>query len=558
MPRGCPVTIGKPIANAQCYVLDKRLNPVPIGVPGDLYIAGDNEARGYHGDPELTNERFVPNPFSPVSEARMYRTGDVCRWLPDGNLQYFGRSDFQVKVRGYRIELGEIEATLDKHPDVGQSVASVREDQPGQKRLVAYVVLRAEGVELEPSALQAHVRQSLPEFMVPSSVVILDAFPLTPNGKVDRRALPAPDTSVIAKGEKLAPRDDLEMILVRIWEKVLGIPNIGVHDNYFDLGGHSVLAVRLLAEVEKVVGRKIPLTSLFRGSTVATLAELLKEGSESETEPLVTEFQTGNGVALPIFAVAAPGVRSLGYAKLAREFGSGQPFYKLQAQGPVAKERPYTVEEIRGLAEQYIDGMRVVQPEGPYYLVAMCGGCQIAEQMILNLEARRQEVGVFVIFDTWVYENAPRRWLWQIYTYQQRLHSLRNMSLREKLQWFQGALKNRIRIWTGKVKAVTPWEERYFPQNFEAPRFHAPIVLFKCPEQPFFYVHDPTFGWGARSEGGVEVHELHTLHHQILREPHTRIISQVLMTRLPSSPSPSNESATGSTTTDEEAAVSAD
>ena len=187
--RGCTATIGKPIANAQCYVLDKRLDPVPIGVAGDLYISGDNQARGYHGHPELTDERFVPNPFSQVNGARMYRTGDVCRWLPDGNLQYFGRSDFQVKVRGYRIELGEIEATLDKHPDVRQSIASVREDQPGQQRLVGYVVLR-DGSDLEPAALQEHVRESLPEFMVPSAVVILEAFPLTPNGKIDRRALP--------------------------------------------------------------------------------------------------------------------------------------------------------------------------------------------------------------------------------------------------------------------------------------------------------------------------------------------------------------------------------
>ena len=166
--RGRTATIGKPIANAQCYVLDKRLDPVPIGVAGDLYISGDNQARGYHGHPELTDERFVPNPFSNVNGARMYRTGDVCRWLPDGNLQYFGRSDFQVKVRGYRIELGEIEATLDKHPGVRQSLASVREDQPGQQRLVGYVVLR-DGSVLEPSALQEHIRESLPEFMVPSS-----------------------------------------------------------------------------------------------------------------------------------------------------------------------------------------------------------------------------------------------------------------------------------------------------------------------------------------------------------------------------------------------------
>jgi thioesterase domain-containing protein len=176
--------------------------------------------------------------------------------------------------------------------------------------------------------------------------------------------------------------------------------------------------------------------------------------------------------------------------------------------------------------------MRAVQPEGPYYLVAMCGGCQIAEQMILKLEAEDQEVGVFAIFDTWVYENVPRRSLWHLYTYQKRLQSLRGVSLRGKWQWFESALNNRIRSWTGKLKTVTPWEERYFPQDFKPPRFRAPIVLFKCPEQLFFYVNDPLFGWGERSESGVETHEINTKHHFVLREPHIRIIGDVLARHL--------------------------
>src|SRR5271165_2557179 len=471
----------------------------------------------------------------------MYRTGDICRWLPDGNIQYLGRSDFQVKLRGYRIELGEIEATLDKHPNVGQSIATVREDQPGQQRLVGYVVLR-EGAQLESSVLQEHVRQSLPEFMVPSSVVILEAFPLTPNGKVDRRALPPPDSSQIATAEKLAPRDDLEMILVRIWEKVLGVPNIGVNDNYFDLGGHSVLAVRLLAEVEKVVGRKIPLASLFRGSTVASLAKLLGEGSESETEPLVTEFQSGNGASPPIFALAAPGARALGYGNLSRHFGLGQAFYKLQAQGPIARGRPLNLAELRGLAQQYVAGMQAIQPNGPYYLVAMCGGCQIAEQMILQLEAQGQEVKLFAILDTWVMEFAHRRWGWHLLGYQQRWHRLRNATARERVSWLKCALENRVRIWTRKAQASRPWDERYWPKNFTPPRFQAPIVLFKRPKQPYYYIDDPTMGWGGRSEGGVAIHEIKAVHHEFLREPHTQSIGRVIMARLPSSHSPVEES----------------
>ena len=330
VPRGHHVTIGKPIANSQCYVLDKLLNPTPIGVPGDLYITGDNEARGYYGHPELTRERFVPNSFSQLDGARMYRTGDICRWLPGGNLEYLGRSDFQVKLRGYRIELSEIEAALHKHPDVGQSIAVVREDQPGQQRLVGYVVLR-EGSQVASTALQDHVRQSLPEFMVPSSVVILDAFPQ--RQRKDRSTCAPGSRLVDARDWREAPKDNLELILVRIWERVLGVPNLGVEDNFFDLGGHSVLAVRLLSEVEKVVGRKVPLASLFRGSTVASLANILRQGSEADPEPLVVEFRGGDEASPPIFAVAAPGVRAIGYGLLARHLENGPGILQTTSTG---------------------------------------------------------------------------------------------------------------------------------------------------------------------------------------------------------------------------------
>ena len=271
VPRGCSVTIGKPLANTQCYVLDKRLNPVPIGVPGDLYIAGDGEARGYYGRPELTHERFVPNPFSPASGARMYRTGDVCRWLPDGNIQYQGRSDFQVKVRGYRIELGEIEATLDKHSGLRQSIVTVREDEPGQQRLVAYVVPR-DGAEIDPSSLQAHVRQSLPEFMVPSAVVILQELPLTPNGKVDRLALPIPEFAPEDSETQAIPRTPTEEKLSAIWAEVLKLNRVGIHQTFFSLGGHSLLAVQVVSRIRDAFHIELPLVALFESPTVAALA----------------------------------------------------------------------------------------------------------------------------------------------------------------------------------------------------------------------------------------------------------------------------------------------
>jgi amino acid adenylation domain-containing protein len=517
--------IGVPNANTTMYLLDKHGELVPMGVAGELYIGGDGVGRGYANRPDLSSERFLENPFVPGQ--RCYRSGDIASYLPDGNLRYHGRADLQVKIRGFRIELGEIEAVLASHPSVERVVVIVREDRPNEKRLVGYVVSKTD-TEIVPTELRSHAEQSLPDYMVPSLFVKMDALPINANGKVERRALPMPDWSQLAAGERIAPQNNLELMLLRVWEKVLGVPNISVEDNFFDLGGHSVLAVRLLADIERVVGRKIPLSSLFRGSTVASQARVLREGSESDPEPLVTEFRAGKPGTTPFFAVAAPGVRSIGYAILARQLPESQRFYKLQAQTPVVQGRPLNMGEVRALAQQYIAGMRAVQPEGPYYIVSMCGGCQIAEQMILQLEAQGQTVALFVIFDTWVLEHAHRRWGWRLFGVQQRLRWLGRASFSEKLNWARVALNKRAQVWMGKAKASKPWAEAYWPQDFKPPRFHAPVMLFKRPKQPYYYVDDPLMGWGKRSERGVQTYEINANHHEVLREPHVQIVSRAL------------------------------
>jgi amino acid adenylation domain-containing protein len=529
--RGTTVTVGKPVANSQAYILNTRQEPVPIGVPGELYLAGEGLARGYYGRPDLTCERFVPDPQGATAGARMYRTGDLARFLPDGNIDYLGRIDHQVKLRGFRIELGEIETVLLEDPGVDRAVVVVREDRPGEKQLVGYVVPKA-GTNLDSATLRNRLELSVPGYMIPAAFVTLEALPMTGNGKINRRALPAPDWSRVSTEARTAPTDQLEIMLIRIWERVLGIAGIHVDDNFFDLGGHSLLAVRLLSEVEKVVGRKVPLASLFRGSTVASQAKLLREGTEANPEPLVMEYQAGRTGTPPFFAVATPGVRSLGYALLARNLGENQPFFKLQAQAPVVQGRPLNWGELRALAHQYVAGMRAVQPEGPYYLVAMCGGCQIAEQMILQLESQGQQVALFAIFDTWVLEHAHRRWGWWAFSYQQRLRWLRKVSLREQVDWATRALDNRVRIWTGKAKPTRPWAEAYWPEDFKPPRFRAPIVLFKRPKQPYYYIDDPLMGWGGRSEGGVITHEINANHHEVLREPHVQFVSKILLEQL--------------------------
>jgi thioesterase domain-containing protein/acyl carrier protein len=517
--------IGRPIGNTTMYVLDAHHQPVPIGVSGDLYIGGDGLARGYRNRPELTSERFLTDPFRPGE--RIYRTGDLALFLPDGNIQFQGRADFQVKLRGFRIELGEIEAVLAKHPAVERAVVAVREDRPGDKRLIGYVVTKS-GQDPSSAELRGHLEQSLPDYMIPGFFMKIESLPLTPNGKINRLGLPVPEWPRGDAEGQPAPSNPFELIMLRIWERVLGVPNLSVDDDFFDLGGHSLLAVRLMAEIEKVVGRKIPLASLFRGSTVASLAKLIQENAESDPEPLVAELQAGTNGAPPLFAVAAPGVKTLGYALLGRHLGSDHAVYKIQGQAPVAEGRPYELEELRLLGREYAAAMRAVQPQGPYFIVGMCDGCHIAEQMILQLEAQGLRVGTFAVLDAWVMQNVRRRLQSRVLIYEDRLRKILRMSLREQFMSLINAVKNHAQIWAGRPNPWTAWDNAYWPESFTASRFRAPVVLFKRPKQPYCYIDDPQMGWGSRTEGGVEIHEINADHFAMLREPNVQIVGEVL------------------------------
>jgi hypothetical protein len=268
---GGPETIGRPIANTRAYVLGAGMQPVPAGVPGELMLGGRGLARGYLGRPALTAERFVPDPFAAEPGGRLYRTGDRVRWNSDGTLRYLGRQDAQVKVRGYRIELGEIEAVLRRHPAVRECVVIVREDAPGDRRLAAY----AAG-DIDSDTLRAHLRQSLPEHMVPGAIVVLDALPLTPNGKLDRKALPAPEHGPAADAF-VAPGTPVEEVLAGIWAEVLRVERVGVHDNFFDLGGHSLLATRVVSRIREALDGDVGVASLFENPTIGGLAALCSE-----------------------------------------------------------------------------------------------------------------------------------------------------------------------------------------------------------------------------------------------------------------------------------------
>jgi acyl-coenzyme A synthetase/AMP-(fatty) acid ligase len=283
-PDAAGVPIGRPIGNTECHVVDPRGEPVPIGVAGELWIGGDGLARGYFGRPGLTAERFVPDPFGPPG-SRLYRTGDLARRRSDGRIEFLGRIDQQVKLRGFRIEPGEVEAAVAAHPGVRQAVALVREDAPGDRRLVAYVVPEP-GAVLSPKELRETARRRLAEFMVPAAFVELAALPLNPNGKVDREALPRPD-GLAGDGETpfVVPRNHLERLIAGVWQEVLGMSEVGVHHNFFDLGGQSLLMIKVQDRLQEALGRAVPVTDLFEHTTVSALARHLEQQGGPPREP---------------------------------------------------------------------------------------------------------------------------------------------------------------------------------------------------------------------------------------------------------------------------------
>ena len=285
--------IGRPIPDLQMYVLDEHLQPVPIGIPGEMYVGGAGVTRGYLNRPELTAERFISNPFGnskvKSQNSKLYKTGDLARYLPNGELEYLGRIDNQVKIRGFRIELGEIESLLTQHPDIWETVVLLREDAPGDKRLVAYVVPQSDS-SLTPAQLRQYLKAKLPEYMLPNAFVILESLPLTDNGKINRRALPAPDLQRELTEKYIAPRTPVEEILVQIWGQVLNIEQVGINDDFFELGGHSLLATQLVSRIRNTFQVELPLRELFNAATVAELAnciEQLKRQSPEITVPRI-------------------------------------------------------------------------------------------------------------------------------------------------------------------------------------------------------------------------------------------------------------------------------
>ncbi|MCX5415681.1 amino acid adenylation domain-containing protein [Streptomyces sp. NBC_00059] len=395
-----PVPIGRPVWNTRLHVLDAALHPCPPGVPGELHLAGRQLAEGYHGRPELTASRFVADPFGRPGE-RMYRTGDLAHWTEDGEVVYLGRTDDQVKLRGQRIELGEIETALTARDGVDAACALVREDRPGEQRLVGYITGGA-----DPVAVRASLARELPEHMVPAAVVALEAFPLSPNGKLDRRALPAPVFSGGAGSRR--PSGAREEALTRLFAEVLGVGTVGPDDAFFDLGGTSLLAVRLVARVREEFGTELTIGSLFESPTPAALAARLDSAGQASEDALgvVLRLRGGDGRP-PLFAIHPAGGIAWCYAGLSARLGAEQPVYGIQARGLVGDDAlPRTLQEE---AADYLQHIRAIQEHGPYRLLGWSVGGVLAHTVAVLLQEAGEEVELLALLDSFPAEQWRER-----------------------------------------------------------------------------------------------------------------------------------------------------
>jgi len=534
--------LGTGIKEVQLLVLNAARQLCGIGEAGEIHFRSPHLAKGYLGDETLTNERFILNPFTNASGDRLYRTGDLGRYLPDGNVEHLGRVDRQVKIRGFRIEPGEIEAVLTQHPDVRETAVIARQNEAGETNLVGYVVpVRASGVT--PASLRGYLSEKLPAYMIPAAFVLMEALPLTPNRKLDRHALPAPDQVHCERAaEYTAPRSPIEEALAEIWKEVLAVEQVGVDDNFFELGGHSLMAVRLFAVMEKRFGKRLPLATLFQAPTVAQLAAILQRDCAPSWSSLVPIQPLGS--KQPFFCVHAVGGNVLEYYDLALRLGKDQPFYGLQSRGLGGEQPPHT--RIEEMAAHYIKEIREFQPTGPYLIGGRSLGGIIAFEMACQLRAQGQEIGLLALLDSYpvgyaklspdagALRSKAGRIVRRIRSH---VSNLRGLSLHEKLLYLvdkaqYGPIKIKSRAWQTiyrsyqKAGRALPRALRDVQEfNWLAARNYVPglydgkVTLFWA-SKDLRASFDLVAGWRVLAKGGMEVHEIPGTHLDIIKEPH--------------------------------------
>jgi amino acid adenylation domain-containing protein len=540
------VPIGRPIANTRVYLLDRHLQPVPVGVIGELHIGGDGLAREYLNRPELTSERFIRDPFDVEPSARLYKTGDFARYRPDGTMDFVGRIDGQVKIRGFRIELPEIEAVLAQHPDVGSSIV-IAKDRGGSDRLLLAYLVPSAGAQPSADVLRRFLREKLPDYMVPSAFVTVTSLPLTPNGKVDYAALPEPGQDT---GTSVAePRTSIERSLVEIWQELLGAACVGISDNFFDLGGHSLLAIQLIARLERRFGRALPVSALFQAPTIEQLATILTEERGEQFCPSLIPLQP-EGSEPPFFWIHGDWSNAL----LCTYLGPGRPLYGLDHQ--TQDGRPALHTTVDTIAKHYVAALRTVRPHGPYLLGGYSFGAVVAFEMAHQLRSEDEAVPLLFMLDPPGKTKEPVppiRDRWRQYS-----RKLTGRAKRAKVELVLrsvfGAARNYV---TGRTAAIGKhvsrlrWTRyircgRLLPPSLRSPYildvyrsalrsyapqpYSGPVTIYKAGNMPY----TSPMNWQELMTGEFQIHEGAGSHMDLMMESHVAVWASKLKEALDS------------------------
>lgn len=557
-PQKAVYPVGRGVPDVQLLILTERQQLAGVGEIGEIYVRSPHLAQGYLDDEPLSRAKFLvnpwidPNPWIGIPQDRLYRSGDLGRYLPDGAVEFLGRADRQLKLRGFRIEPGEIENSLMKHHAVREAFVTVFEQDTRGARLLAYVVAGADAPA--PRELRGFLKARLPDFMTPSDFVFLAALPLTPNGKIDFRALPAPPPVNIPSGDALSAT---ERQLIAIWQHVLQVEHVGKHDDFFELGGHSLLAIQLFAKIEHELGKKLPIAILFRAPTVAELAEVIARKDPPTSNQILVPIQP-NGSRLPFFCVHGLGGGVIGYGELARQLGPDQPFYGLQAHGVDGAGEPDST--IEAMAARYIQAIRSVQPKGPYHIGGYCYGGVVAFEMACQLEQQGERVSTLAIFEGYAVRRGQARInlknpyaLWRIalnvpfwlrdYGPQKYQKFIGRIYYRDESVWQRIVLAaDRGGLMDPRELASSPAVpsnlrrvlDAHLPalRDYKPPIYMGHITLFRVRALAFARSVDPMMGWRQRTTGGVTLRMIPGAHYNILEPPHVQEFARQLSQEL--------------------------
>jgi amino acid adenylation domain-containing protein len=536
--------VGSPYPHNQLYVLNDELEPVGVSQTGELYVAGESLARGYLNNPQLNDLKFISNPFTTDDRQRLYKTGDLARYLPDGNLEIVGRQDFQVKIRGMRVEIEEIETVLTQHPDVQQAAVVGKENRSGEQIIVAYIVPNCTQINI--SDVRSYLKTKLTDYMMPSAFEILDALPLTPNNKLDRKRLPEPSRENFTV---VQPNDELELQLVKIWEKVLDVQPIGISDNFFDLGGHSLLALYLFAQIEQVWGKHLSWAILLRASTIAELADVIRQEEHSDTWSPLVLLGMGDEHKSPLFCIHPVGGTLFCYYDLVKKMGEERPIYGLQAQGLDGKQQP--LDRIEDMASCFIKSIQTVQQHGPYLLLGYSLGGVIAFEIARQLADLGQEIAFLGLLDI-ESPNLKQDKSLVLQKIKFHLDKFQNLELKEQLKYFPDMLLRKLLRKEVEYKDLvattissSPFLEQFTPElssvlasSLQARKDYQPQVypgnatVFWSEYQDIYISQYPKLGWEKLISGAIETQFLPGDHLSLMKEPHVQVVAETLCSHI--------------------------